>query len=142
MIRLATSTEPATTMLVTYRGSCDSLDDSKSWMLGAPGYPAQKVAPMPRKISEYNLPGMSILLVEGWPPTQSGEECFRFDQLVTLLAKGMKPYPGQAEAIASFSRHGGRSNFLFADGHVSRHTVQDASLKLPYQQQFSNVPKR
>ncbi len=136
-IRLAAATEPATTLLLTYRGSCDSLDDGKVWSIGAPGFPARQLFPMPRRITEFNRPATAMLMVEGFIAGRP-EPCFRFDHLSYLLVKKAKPPAGEPDSIASFGRHMGRSNVLFADGHVGRHTVWELYDILPYQQQFSD----
>jgi prepilin-type processing-associated H-X9-DG protein/prepilin-type N-terminal cleavage/methylation domain-containing protein len=137
-IRMAAATEPATTLPVTYRGSCDSLDDGKKWTIGAPGYPAAPLYPMPRKLTDFNRPGTAMLMVEGWTPGKTGDACFRFDHLTHLIEPYVKHGPDQPDSVASFGRHNGRSNVLFADGHVGRHTVWDLYNHLPYQQQFTD----
>jgi prepilin-type processing-associated H-X9-DG protein/prepilin-type N-terminal cleavage/methylation domain-containing protein len=135
-VRLAAATEPATTLLLTYRGSCDSLDDGRQWLIGTPGFPAAQLYPMPRKLTNYDRPGTAMLMVEGFIAGRP-EPCFRFDQLSHLLEKRV-PVAGDPQSIASFGRHTGRSNVLFADGHVGRHTVWDLYNHLPYQQQFTS----
>jgi prepilin-type processing-associated H-X9-DG protein len=79
-----------------------------------------------------------MLMVEGWTPGKTGDACFRFDHLTHLIEPHVKHPPSQPDAVASFGRHNGRSNVLFADGHVGRHTVWDLYNHLPYQQQFTD----
>jgi prepilin-type processing-associated H-X9-DG protein/prepilin-type N-terminal cleavage/methylation domain-containing protein len=130
-IRMARTNEPGTILPVTYRGSCDALDDGNVWTIDG-----VKVGTMPRKITAFRRPSVSILLTEGWPVTQSGQNCLRFDQMVHLLDSVLFPSAQYMRSLNSFRRHNGRSNFVFADGHVGRHTLDEACRKLPYQQQF------
>ncbi len=133
-IRMASTTEMASVLPVSYRGSCDALDEGTLWTIAGLTF-----GPMPRKITSYQRPSVSILQLEGYPVSTSGQACMRFDQLTNLLDR--KPFPTAAEvrAVNSFKRHTGRSNFTFADGHVGRHTIEEACYKLPYQQQFRYV---
>jgi len=120
-IKMAYDKPPGTVNLdVTYRGSCDLLED-----LGSSRYRA-------RKITSWRYPGRNIMLVEADCRTDSAgkEDCFRLAKNLGNLDESkatwrlyMRNYPYMRE----WRRHLGKTNFLFVDGHIDRLTPTQAS---------------
>ncbi|HPD29939.1 MAG TPA: prepilin-type N-terminal cleavage/methylation domain-containing protein [Phycisphaerae bacterium] len=100
-------------MDITYRSACDTLEHYKL-RDGTTGYRA-------RKITSYKRPYWSILMVEANSKRdESTSECFRFKDDLQYIADPVyiRNYP----FLKGFQRHLGKSNLMFADGHVERLT--------------------
>jgi prepilin-type N-terminal cleavage/methylation domain-containing protein/prepilin-type processing-associated H-X9-DG protein len=115
---------------MTYRGSCDALDDSSGTYVS-------------RKVNSWKFPSRAILLIEAqaqWSD-ESGE-CFRFqDHLLFLTYENLLPEVKLREDriktyshLQSWRRHGRRSNMMFADGHIGRPTLEQA-VRLAFNQE-------
>ena len=106
---------------VTYRGSCDTIEDFYS------------NKEQGRRLTDWTRPDLAILLLEASPKPHSisGRHCFRYLDHMVLLGK-----PGFRTFLPhTWERHFGQSNFAFMDGHIASHTVQEAG-ELAAQQEF------
>jgi prepilin-type N-terminal cleavage/methylation domain-containing protein/prepilin-type processing-associated H-X9-DG protein len=108
---------PVVTLDVTYRGSCDTLEDTRS------GYRA-------RKITAWKRPGKIILLVEADvqdPTLTNPHDCFRLRDNLYLLDDRTPNSYNRSVSFQEWKRHVGKTNFLFLDSHVERLTPRQAA---------------
>ena len=122
----------AFTVDVTYRSSCDLLVHQTWQVKDAHGRDTTLSCPFPRKTTSFVRPATTLLLIEAdVRPHPTIRECFR---AITDLA-GATSNP-QQEHLATWSRHNGRANFLFLDGHVGRYRPESAARELAPKQEF------
>jgi prepilin-type processing-associated H-X9-DG protein len=109
---------------ITYRGSCDALErvpDTADYR--------------GRLITSWKRPYVCLLLVEADTNiAEAGRECFRFkDDLAPMLQPSIiraNPH------LQSWLRHGGKTNILFMDGHITRHTPKQVVDLVKRQEHF------
>jgi prepilin-type N-terminal cleavage/methylation domain-containing protein/prepilin-type processing-associated H-X9-DG protein len=89
-----------TVLPLSYIGSCDSYDDD---------------AGAGKKLTAFNRPSETFLLVEVAPANSSSGVCMRWSQILTSAAPNRPGYDEEWE------RHAGRTNVSFLDGHVDRY---------------------
>jgi len=116
---------------VSYRGSCDALDDSGEWTFRSPSGANVRLSPTPRRITSFKRPATSVVLIEGDVQGSSeGGMCFRFADMAQYVESR---YP---EIRNSWRRHNGRTNTLFLDGHVERLTPEQSLHYLEKKQEY------
>ena len=101
---------------VTYRGSCDAMD----LFIG-------------RRITDWDHPSNALIFIEtnltseryGGADPLSSRECFHFNP--DLLDIATEDWYETSAYVGTWERHNGRSNFLFLDGGISRHTPREVS---------------
>jgi prepilin-type processing-associated H-X9-DG protein len=132
-LKMALSTTGTTQLAMTYRGSCDSLEDQNGKYLS-------------RKITSWRYPGRNILLVEAEAQDlrmdpNALHECFRLSDNLKCLDDSDPRYVANWKSpyFQEWKRHVGRTNILFLDGHVDRLTPRQAS-KLGKWQEHYLVP--
>ncbi|HOW72554.1 MAG TPA: prepilin-type N-terminal cleavage/methylation domain-containing protein [Phycisphaerae bacterium] len=115
--------DPRAFMLdVTYRGSCDALEYYTGGYRG-------------RLLTSWKRPYLSLLLVEAdTNATEPGRECFRFKDDLKYVAT--PTYIRANPQFRSWLRHGGKTNILFMDGHISRHTPKQVVEMAARQEHF------
>jgi prepilin-type N-terminal cleavage/methylation domain-containing protein/prepilin-type processing-associated H-X9-DG protein len=116
---------------VSYRGSCDALDDDVAWKFKSRGGSNITLKPTPRRITSFKRPATSIALIEGDVAGESeGGMCFRFADIAL--------YVNSTKSVLrdSWRRHNGRTNMLFLDGHVERFTPEQAIISLEKRQEY------
>jgi prepilin-type processing-associated H-X9-DG protein len=99
---------------ISYRGGCDLIDGSDGTY-------------KPRKMTSWKFPARALMMVEGKSlgvnngqiDANVNKECVRFmDDLAELIAPSIRR--GMHPNLPTWSRHSGKSNVPFLDGHVDR----------------------
>lgn len=106
------------TMDITYRSACDTLEYYRR-LDGVKGYRA-------RKITSYKRPYGAIMMVEvNSKRDEPTSECFRFKDDLQYIADPtfVRQYP----FLKGWQRHLGKSNLMFADGHIERLTPKQVA---------------
>ena len=100
-------------MDITYRSACDTLEEYRR-PSGGTGYRA-------RKSNSWKLPYRAILMVEANSKRDEPiSECFRFkDDIPNIVNQALLRNSSYA-FLKGWQRHLGKSNLMFADGHVER----------------------
>ena len=107
------------TLKLTYRGSCDMVEEVAS------EFDPTEIAYRSRKITLWDRPDKVIELAEGIA-YQNDRECFRFSMMGTMAdgagSGPRRPLRERHQHFESWERHFGTSNVLFLDGHVASMT--------------------
>ena len=99
---------------ITYRGICDNSESVKGLLVG-------------RRITQYDRPDLSIMLVEGDKMTEPGLECIRLNDIIHV-------FQDYNPTLHTYNRHTGTLKVAFLDGHVDRFTPREISAMYGQQQ--------
>ena len=111
-------------VLVSYRGSCDLVEDLMRTIRDRLRLTTELVG---RKTTSWQRPNRAIELMEGAANATSNattdmpRECFRFTNDLAPMAGNQDN--SRQDHHPSWQRHRGTTNVLFIDGHVDRHST-------------------